>query len=248
MLGIGGGVVIVPALIVLFETTQIHTHDQITVIAIATSLSCIVFTSLSAAITQVRAQKVRWDLFRKLVLFFVVGSFCAGVLTPYVPALTLRIMIGGFLFLVAIVMLTSWKPAPHKSMPGWWGSSLIGYFGGMIAGTAGIAGGNVIVPTLVYFNTPAHNATATSSALGVPIAGAGALAYMLWHPTNVDSVAANQGFVDLTSFILITVFAVASAPLGVKFAHQVPADRLKKYFGVLLLLVSMRMVYSALAL
>ena len=80
LLGIGGGVIIVPALIVLFEMSTGFAPGAITVIAVGTSMACIMFTSASAAYTQYRAGKVRWDLFTKLTPFFVAGSFSAGLL------------------------------------------------------------------------------------------------------------------------------------------------------------------------
>ena len=80
---------------------------------------------------------------------------------------------------VAVVMLTSWKPSAHQTSPGLGLSALLGTGGGLVSAIAGIGGGNVIVPTLIYFNTPVHRATATSSTLGVPIALAGALGYVL---------------------------------------------------------------------
>lgn len=240
MLGIGGGVVIVPCLILLYETTDQHGQTT-TVVAVATSLACIVFTSLSAAITQIRAGMVRWDIFRRLLAFFVIGSFTAGALIPYLPSTTLRVIIGLFLLFVGVVMLTNWKPAAHRILPGFLGSSSVGFGGGLIAGTAGIAGGNVIVPTLIYFNVPVHNATATSSAMGVGIAAAGALAYMFAHNPGPSG---SQGFVDIYSFVAITLGAIAAAPIGVRLAHKVPAQELKKVFGILLLIVSARMLWT----
>ncbi len=248
MLGIGGGVVIVPALILLLEGTGHSPAEEITLIAVATSLSCIVFTSASAAYTQYRSGKVLWPLFRRLMVFFVLGSFCAGVLSPQLPAQALRVVIGLFLAFVALVMLTNWRPAAHRELPKAPYGQGIGFAGGLMSGIAGIAGGNVIVPTLVYFNTPIHNATATSSALGVPIAAAGALSYILSGNTLAGVSAWQLGYVDVSSFVVITAAAVLCAPLGVKFAHRVPADLLKRCFGVLLVFVAGRMVYSALSL
>jgi len=244
MLGIGGGVIIVPALIIAFEALARHPAEEITVIAVATSLACIVFTSASAAYTQYKAGKVRWDLVRRLAVPFVLGSFTAGVLAPALPAPLMRALIGVFLVFVAIVMLTNWRPAPHATLPGTAGSAMIGFAGGNMAGLAGIAGGNVIVPTLVFFNVPVHNATATSSALGVPIAAAGALSYAL-IAAGTESGAGRVGYVDLHSFFVITLCAVLTAPLGVRMAHRVPAARLKVAFGVLLLFVAGRMLISA---
>ena len=90
----------------------------------------------------------------------------------------------------------------------------------------GIAGGNVIVPTLVFFNVTAHQATATASTLGVPIAASGALSYMLLAPPNH---AALIGYVDLQAFFIV-IGSVLAAPVGVKFAQRLPAATLKKFF------------------
>ncbi|MDG2277652.1 MAG: sulfite exporter TauE/SafE family protein [Pseudomonadales bacterium] len=243
MLGIGGGVVIVPALIFAYELSGMKAAADVTVIAVATSMSCIIFTSFSAAYTQYRAKKVKMDVVRRLVPFFVLGSLCAGLATPLFDPGLLRLLIGAFLLLVAIVMLRSWKPNPTRQFPGPVGSGATGLIGGFVSGTAGIAGGNVIVPTLLYFNTPVHNATATSSAMGVPIALAGAVGYALGSPAASSTWM--LGLIDLQSWLAITVGAIIAAPAGVRIAHRVPADLLKKVFGAFLVLVSLRMLYSS---
>ena len=120
----------------------------------------------------------------------------------------------------------------------------------MVSGVAGIAGGNVIVPTLIYFNTPVHQATATSSTLGVPIALAGAIGYVLagWQGTgSISETGWMLGYVYLPAFAAIVTTAVLTAPLGVKTAHRIEAAKLRKVFGGLLIFVAARMLYSALA-
>ncbi len=242
MLGIGGGVIIVPALIAFFDATGLIDAGEITVVAVATSMACIGFTSLSAAYAQFVAGKVLWPAFFRMVPFFVAGSFAAGLVAPSLPGDALRAAIGVFLLAVGLVMVLNWKPAPHRSLPGIAGSGAVGLGGGFVAGIAGIAGGNVIVPTLIYFNTPAHNATATSSAMGVPIAFAGASGYLLGTATTSASLA---GFVHLPSWGVITLAAILFAPLGVRLAHAVPAQQLKQLFGGFLFLVAARMLATA---
>jgi len=242
LLGIGGGVVIVPALALSYDFSGRFAPEYSLLVAVATSLACIVFTSASAAYTQYRAGKVRWDIFRKLMVFLLLGSFSAGFIAPALPPGVFRTFIGLFLGFVAVVMLSSWQPHPHRRFPSALGAAGIGLGGGVAAGLAGIAGGNVIVPTLVYFNTPIHNATATSSALGVPIALMGSVGYVL--SARVDATMGPLGYIDLYAFAPIVVGALIAAPAGVKFAHRVAAPKLRRTFGALLVVVSLRMLYS----
>ena len=245
LLGIGGGVVIVPALIVLFDLGGLFPPFEATAVAVATSLSVIVFTSMSAATAQIRAGMVEWHIVRRWAGFLVLGSLGAGILATALPVLLFRGFIGAFLLFVAVVMLTSWKPSPHRNIPGTGLSAMLGTAGGLISGIAGIGGGNVIVPTLVYFNTPVHRATATSSTLGVPIAIAGTLGYVFagWGRAPEDWMV---GYVYLPAFAAIMLASVIAAPLGVRAAHRVAPLPLRRAFGALLVVVSLRMLYSAL--
>ena len=246
LLGIGGGIVIVPILTVYFDATARFAGEHTLVVAVATSLACIVFTSASAAYTQYRAGKVRWDIVRRVVAFVLIGSFTAGAIAPHFSPTVFRVFIGVFFTFVAVVMLSSWQPHPHRQMPGLSGSAGLGFGAGLVAGLAGIAGGNVLVPSFVYFNVPVHNATASSSALGVPIALTGALGYIFFAPAQAP--LSLLGYIDLEAFLPIVLGALISAPIGVKLAHRVPAAQLKRVFGGLLLVVAIRMFYSALTL
>ena len=244
LLGIGGGVVIVPALIILFDSLLLFSPEIATPVAVGTSLACIIFTSLSAAYSQMRARMVDWHVVRRWSGFLIIGSFLASSIAVALPVATFRALIGCFLLFVAFVMLTSWKPSAHRSFPGPLLSAGFGTVGGVVSGIAGIGGGNVVVPTLLYFNVPVHRATATSSTLGVPIAVAGTLGYVAtgW---GEGLGPGTFGYVHLPSFIAIVIATVIAAPLGVWVAHRVAPLPLRRAFGVLLVLVSARMLYSA---
>ncbi len=108
----------------------------------------------------------------------MLASYGSGFIASMLPLATLRMLIGGFLAFVSIVMLTNWRPSPHRMLPGRVASAGIAGLAGLVSGIAGIGGGNVVVPTLVYFNVPVHRATATASVLGFPIAIAGSLGYV----------------------------------------------------------------------
>ncbi len=250
LLGIGGGVVIVPALIVIFDILDLTAHGApggsgATLTAVGTSLATIIFTSAAAARVQIRAGMVEWPVVRSWTFFLILGSYAAGFLAAMMSLQTLRVVIGAFLFFVAVVMLTSWKPSPHRALPGGIMGAAIGACGGLISGIAGIGGGNVVVPTLVYYNIPVHRATATASTLGFPIAVAGTLGYVHrgWHETTLTD--GFVGFIYLPAMLAIVLASVLLAPVGVRAAHRIAPLPLRRAFGALLMIVSIRMFWSA---
>jgi uncharacterized protein len=245
LLGIGGGIVIVPLLIVLLDLLAFLPPDEVTAVAVATSLACVLFTSLSAAIAQIRARMVAWDIVRRWTPFVILGSYLAAWIATALPVLVFRGLIGSFLLFVAFVMLTRWHPRAHLKPPGVRLSAALGTTGGLISGIAGIGGGNVVVPTLVYFNVPVHRAIATSSTLGVPIALAGTLGYVTVG-LELDLGAGMLGYLYVPGFLAIVSTAVLTAPLGVKTAHAIEAQPLRRVFGVLLVVAAGRMLYTAL--
>ena len=243
LLGIGGGIVIVPVLAIYFAHSGRHDTDTILLIAVATSLTCILFTSISAAIAQVKAKRVNFTAVKRLLPSLVLGSFIAGYIAPLISVHLLKLFFALFLMAVAVVMFLQWQPSPNKQLPKAIGASVIGSVAGFVAALVGIAGGNILVPTLTYFNVPAHNATATASFLGVPLAGFGALSYGL-STTQLNASAVMVGWIDVGAALPIVLGAVFAAPLGVRFAQRVPASTLKKLFAVMLSLASVRMLVS----
>ncbi len=256
LLGIGGGVIIVPALILLFDSAGTFSSanapggatagsNLTTLIAIATSLGSIIFTAAAAARSQIRARMVEWLVVRRWVPAIIVGSYLAGFVAAELGVQLLRCLIGVFLLFVSGVMLANWKPAPHRVLPGRVASAAMAMGAGLISGIAGIGGGNVVVPTLVFHNVPVHRATATSSTLGFPIALAGSLGYIHrgWTVTTLDEGL--LGFIYLPALAAVVSATVVFAPLGVRAAHRLPPQPLKRAFGVLLILVSTRMIWTA---
>ena len=151
LLGIGGGVIVVPALIFLFDHTGILADhagpgNGTTLVAVGTSLATIIFTSAAAAVTQTRARMVDWQIVRRFTPMVMLASYGSGFIAALLPLATLRASIGFFLGFVSIVMLTNWRPSPHRVLPGAVASAGIAGIAGLVSGIAGIGGGNVVVP------------------------------------------------------------------------------------------------------
>jgi uncharacterized membrane protein YfcA len=244
MLGIGGGVIIVPCLIFLFSLQQIP-PELIPQMAVATSLCSIIITSSSAIYAQAKRGAVDWVLFRQWVWVVIAGGFCSGFIAKLLPALVMQRGIALFLMLVAVILLSQWQPHPSRRLPGPPWSHLLGFGSSMSSGLAGIGGGNIIVPLLIFFNVPMLRAAATASALGLPIALVGTLGFVLagWQVANLPDL--NIGFVYWPAAVAIGATAFISAPWGVAIAHRLPAKTLKRIFGALLLMVSGSMMWSS---
>jgi len=250
LLGIGGGVIVVPALILLFDQTGVLADHAggasgTTLVALGTSLASIIFTSASAAIAQSRAKMVDWQIVRRFTPMVILASYASGFVAALLPLPTLRVFIGSFLAFVSVVMLTNWRPSPHRVLPGGWASSGIAAVAGLISGIAGIGGGNVVVPTLVYHNVPVHRATATASVLGFPIAIAGSLGYVTRGLGTTKLSDGLLGYVYLPALAAIVATTVVCAPIGVRMAHRLQPIPLRRAFGALLIVVAVRMLWTA---
>ncbi len=252
LLGIGGGVIVVPALVFLFDRTgALAGHagggNGPTLVAVGTSLASIIFTSGAAAMTQARAGMVEWQIARRFTPMLILTSYAAGFVAAMLSLTALRTAIGMFLAFVSIVMLTNWRPAAHRILPGSAGSAGIAAGAGLVSGIAGIGGGNVIVPTLIYYNVPMHRATATASLLGFPIAIAGSLGYITrgWNVTHLNDGL--LGYVFLPALVCIAAATMLAAPVGVRLAHRLQPLPLRRAFGALLIIVSLRMIWTAFA-
>ncbi|MHB1676366.1 MAG: sulfite exporter TauE/SafE family protein [Sulfuriferula sp.] len=241
MLGVGGGIVVVPALLWIFRQQGIAT-DVLTQLAIGTSLATIVFTSLSAIRAQQQRGAIDWSVVRLLAPASVLGALAGGYGAGFIPAATLKTIFSVFLIIVAIQLLANWRPAPHWALPGAKGLWGVGVGMGALSAMMGIGGGTIAVPFLHACNIDMKRAIAIASTLGFPIAVFGASGFILsgWH--HAELPAWSLGYVDLPVLLAVGATSMVVAPLGVRLAHHLPVARLKRVFGIMLLGVALRML------
>lgn len=243
MLGMGGGVIIVPVLLTLYS--QQAGLDNITNLAVATSLGAIVFTSLSASYAQIKRRAVNWGIVRIWTLPVMAGSLSAGHLAAILPEYYLRGFIAVFLTGMAINMLINYRPKSTRQLPGIFPCALIAGTAGLSSGLAGIGGGNIVTPVLLYFNQPFVRAVAVASTLGVPIALAGTSGFIWagWEHTWLPPYS--LGYVHLPAVFAIAVTSTAMAPIGVALAHRAPVLVLRRFFACMLLIAGGRLAWLA---
>ena len=246
LLGIGGGMIMVPFLTIMLSTRGVA-DDLAVKMAIATSMATIMFTSISSVRAHHRKGAVRWDLVRGLAPGIVLGSLIASLgIFAVVRGSVLALGFALFVGFSATQMFLDKKPAPSRQMPGFGGQLAAGGVIGFLSGLVGAGGGFISVPFMAWCNIAIHNAVATSAALGFPIAVANVAGYVV-SGLNVENLPTGAfGYIWVPALVVIAVCSVFTAPLGAKAAHNLPVKKLKRIFASILYLLAAYMFYKGL--
>lgn len=242
LLGVGGGLVIVPVLTFIF-TAQHMPEAHILHLALGTSLASIMFTSVSSLRAHHRRGAVEWTVVRRISAGILVGTFAGSWVASQLSTRFLKGFFVVFLYYVAMQMLLNIKPKPHRQLPGLAAMSGVGGVIGGVSSLVGIGGGTMTVPFLVWCNVAIQRAIGTSSAVGFPIALAGAAGYLV-NGLSAELPQYSLGFVYLPALAGISATSMMTAPLGAKLAHTLPIDLLKKIFALLLVVMGTKMLLS----
>ncbi len=247
LLGIGGGMLMVPLLTWLLSQRNVDSGLAVKM-AIATSMATIIFTSISSVRAHHKRGAVRWDIVRGMAPGIVVGGLIAGAgVFAAAKGHWLALFFAGFVGFSAFQMLLDRKPAPTRQLPGPTGQSAVGGGIGFLSGLVGAGGGFVSVPYMVWSNVTMHQAVATSAALGFPIALANTVGYVIGGWGLAGGPAGSFGYVYLPALAIIAVASVTMAPLGARSAHSLNVKQLKRIFAFLLFGLAAYMLYRGLS-
>ena len=244
LFGVGGGLIIVPALIFVFAAQQFPA-EYIAHIALGTSLASIVFTSVASLCAHHRHGAVQWSVVRRISPGIVVGTLLGTVLATVLSTVFLKLFFVAFVFYVATQLLADFHPKPSRGLPARFGMFIAGNIVGAVSALVGIGGGTLSVPFMTWCNVKLHDAIGTSSAIGLPIALAGTVGYVvngLWAPHSLPP--GSVGFVYLPALLGLVLASVLTAPLGARVAHRLPVKPLKKIFALLLYAIGARMAWG----
>lgn len=246
LLGIGGGMLMVPFITIIMGQRGVPA-DLAVKIAIATSMATIIFTSVSSVRAHHKRGAVRWDIVQRLAPGIVIGSL-AGSLGVFalLKGTALAIFFALFVGFSATQMFLDKKPKPTRQMPGTGGQLAAGGTIGFISGLVGAGGCFISVPFMTWCNVAIHNAVATSAALGFPIAVANVLGYVLAGQSAQGLPAGAFGYIWLPALVVIAACSVFTAPLGAKAAHSLPVKKLKRVFASILYLLAAYMLWKGL--
>ena len=241
LFGVGGGLVIVPVLAVLFAA-QGFPAELVMIMSVATSLATIIFISISSVLAHHYLNAIVWHKVLTLWPGIMVGAAFGTLVANHFSGSVLRFMFIIYLLCVAAQMALELKPKPRQQPSQVFDFSVSGVIG-LLSSLLGIGGGTFVVPFLVYFQMPMGNAVAIASACGLPIAVVGTLGYAFlgWHAQQLPEWS--LGYIYLPAFLGILLTSLVTATIGAKLAHKLPAKKLKRYFSLLLLLMAAKLIW-----
>jgi uncharacterized membrane protein YfcA len=246
LLGIGGGMIMVPFLTHILAS-QGAAPGLAVKMAIATSMATIIFTSVSSVRAHHQRGAVRWEVARRLAPGIVLGSLLASLgVFAHLKGNYLAIFFGLFVGFSATQMFINKKPKPSRQLPGTAGQVAAGGLIGFLSGLVGAGGAFISVPFMTWCNVNAHHAVATSAALGFPIAVANVAGYIVSGQGLGQLPEGSFGYIWLPGLVVIAACSVFFAPLGARAAHQLPVAQLKKIFASVLYLLAGYMLWTGL--
>jgi uncharacterized membrane protein YfcA len=241
LLGIGGGVVMVPLLVLVFRAHEMP-PEHLMHLALGTALAAMVFTSLSSMRAHHAHGAVDWKIARAMSPGMLLGSFGAALLAGLIPTRPLAVVFTAFVFYAATSILLDLKPATTRELPGTAGIFAAGAVIGAISSLLAAGGAFMTIPFLAWCKVPLRRAIGTAAANGLPIAIAGTAGYLLqgWRVPGLP--APSVGYVYLPALALVVTTSMAAAPLGARLAHRLPIKQLRTLFALLLYVFATRML------
>ncbi|MEW6446189.1 MAG: sulfite exporter TauE/SafE family protein [Pseudomonadota bacterium] len=244
MLGIGGGLIVVPVLVWLFAMHNTVPAEHMMQVAVGTSLATILLTSIGSIWSHHKKGAVDWSIVRRVLFGLILGSVAGSYLAHYLPSDVLKKLFGALEILIALQMAFGRQPSAHRQLPGMAGMTAAGGVFGSISSLMGMGGGAVSTPFFVWCNVPIRHAIATSAAIGLPAAIAGSAAYVLAGYGLPGLPAMSMGYVYLPAWLGIGVMSIVFAKVGATLTHILPVDVLKKIFALLLMGLGVKMLLS----
>lgn len=243
LLGIGGGLIIVPVLVYLFTLLGVNT-EVIMPMALATSLATIIITSTSAAFAHQKNTNIPWPLVKWVGLAIGIGASLGAFIADALSAEVLTNFFAIGVVVLASYMLFSIRQQQTGQLPKKPVLSLIGLGTGIIASLMGIAGGAILVPVMSYLGLDMRRAIGLATACGVLVAIFGSLSFIYTGFSHPHLPEFSLGYVYLPALLGITLTSSIFAKVGVYYAAKLPVQKLKKIFAIFLMLVAIKMVTS----
>jgi len=243
LLGIGGGMTLVPVLASMF-TAQHFAPDHVVHLALGTGMASIMFTSSASVRAHHRLGAVDWSLVRRVGPAMVVGTLLSTALSAWIPQRALALAFSAIVYAGATQILLGKKPSAARTLPGTPALVAIGVVIGVVCGLVSAGGAFLTVPFMLFCGVSITTAIGTGAALGVPVAVMGTLGYVFsgWSVAGLPPLS--LGFVFGPALLGIVAGSVLTAPLGARAAHRLPVGILRRVFACLLYALATKMLWT----
>lgn len=246
LLGVGGGIVLVPAFFYAFQTLG-YGGDQLMQLCLATSLATIIVTSVRSVLSHNKKGAVDWDILRSWAPGIVIGAVIGMFAVSSLRSGTLQAIFGVLALVVGLYMgfgRSEWRLG--QAMPRGAARAALSPAVGFLSVLMGIGGGSFGVPLMSLYNTPIHRAVATAAGFGVLIAVPSVIGFLFVSIDPASRPPFTIGAVNLVAFVLVIAMTLITAPIGARLAHAMDPKPLKRVFAVFLVLVALNMLRKAL--
>ncbi|MDC0135866.1 sulfite exporter TauE/SafE family protein [Sulfitobacter sp.] len=246
LLGVGGGIVLVPAFFYAFQTLG-YGGDQLMQICLATSLATIIVTSVRSVLSHNKKGAVDWDILRTWAPGIMIGAVVGMFVVSGLRSSTLQAIFGVLALIVGLYMgfgRAEWRLG--QAMPKGAARSALSPAVGFLSVLMGIGGGSFGVPLMSLYNIAIHRAVATAAGFGVVIATPAVIGFLFMTVDPATRPPFTIGAVNLVAFLLVIAMTLITAPIGAKLAHAMDPKPLKRVFAAFLVLVALNMLRKAL--
>jgi len=251
LFGIGGGIIIVPMLAVLFKMRGILPDPAIHA-AVGVSMMTVVPTSIASFRAHARRGAIESDIVRAWAPAIIIGSLLGSMAAHTMSGASLTLIFGVFVAAMA-AFLGFVPPDLHAltSPPGGAARRVVAFVIGFFSALIGIGGGSLTVPTLVLCRSPIHRAIGTASVIGFLISLPAALVFLAMQIMRMaapdDALGTDSIFIlELITFTVLALMTMVTAPVGARLAHKLPAVKLRRFFAALLAIIAVKMLASGL--
>ena len=244
LLGIGGGMTMVPLLTFIF-TREGLPPEHVVHIAIATATATILFTSTASVREHQRHHAILWPVVYGLAPGLIVGSLFGPLIVGTMSTAVLSGFFGAFVAAAATNIWIDRQPKPTHRLPGRGGLIAVGAVISVIASMVGAGGAFMTVPFMTACNVPIRNCVATSAAVGLPVAAAATIGFVIAGMGQTGLPPHTIGYVHLPALFVIVAASVVSAPFGARAAHRWPIKTLKRSFAFVLYALAGYMLWRA---
>jgi uncharacterized membrane protein YfcA len=245
LFGVGGGLVLVPVLLLLFDA-QHFPAEHVMHLALGTSMATILFTSLSSLRKHHQHGAVNWRVVRDITPGILLGTALGALLAASIPTRGLGMFFTLFVYFAAAQILFDVRPHASRQLPGVAGMTLTGMLTGWLSSLVSIGGGTIIVPFLLWCNVTLRNAIGTSAAIGFPVAVGGTIGYVVTGMNIPLLPNYTLGFVYLPALFWVALPSITTAPLGAKATHHMKVGLLRKLFAILLIALATKLLWKVL--